>query len=584
MLRSHTCGQLTLEHQDQTIILCGWVDRIRDLGQLFFLSLRDRYGLTQCVWEEESSNIQSKKILETLKALQLEDCIQITGKVRKRAEKDIKTDMKTGSIDVLISSISILNACQSLPFQVKDQAEVGEDLRFKYRYLDLRRPKMQHNLEIRHKTIQATRSALCELGFLEIETPLLIRSTPEGARDFVVPSRLQPGKFYALPQSPQLYKQMLMISGCDRYFQFAPAFRDEDLRADRVPVHTQIDMEMSFVDEQDVFSAVEHYMKRVFKEVLNKDIKAPFIIMSYKEAMERFGCDKPDTRFGLELQTVTSLMQNKGFKVFDDAPCIRMIRIPKADAFSRKDIEQLEALAKKHKAKGLAWFKVTAGSLTGGCSKFFQANEKEIIKSLEAEDGDLLLFLADRYDVCCKALSQVRLTLGKHFKLIDETLFNFLWVSEFPLFEWNEDRQAFDAMHHLFTQPHPEDLSYLDSDPSKVRGRLYDLVLNGVELCSGSIRINTPQMQQKVLDIVKMPKEEAQSKFGFLLEAFQYGAPPHGGSAVGLDRLVAILCGVDTIRDVIAYPCNNHGIFLLDGSPASLSDEQLKELKLTHTI
>ncbi len=577
MLRSHTCGELDLSHKNSNVELCGWVDQHRDIGQLFFLSLRDRYGATQCVFETSDEN---SKTLIDLKKLSYEDCLKVCGRVRERSEKDKKANMATGMVELVIESFEVLNPSKVLPFQVRDDISVSDDLRFKHRYIDLRRPKMQKNLQIRHQVIQATRSALNELNFLEVETPLFIRSTPEGARDFVVPSRTNPGKFYALPQSPQLYKQMLMISGCDRYFQFAPAFRDEDLRADRVPVHTQIDMEMSFVEEKDVYHAVESYMGRVFKEVKGIELNTPFHIMPYKEAMERFGIDKPDTRFGYELKTVTELAQTLDFGVFQNAECVRCLVVPEGDKFSRKDIDAYTKKAGVYGAKGLAWSRLKDGKFSGGVAKFLNAKPADFIETLGLDNDFLVMFVADSYNTCCAALAHIRLDIGQKLGAIDEYKFNFLWVNEFPLFEWDEDRQAYNAMHHLFTQPMDEDMKYLDSDPSKVRGKLYDLVLNGVELCSGSIRINRPEIQKTVLDIVKMPREEAESKFGFLLEAFEYGAPPHGGSAVGLDRLVAILCGESSIREVIAYPCNNNGVFPLDGSPASVDLPQLEELGL----
>lgn len=579
MLRTHTNGELRAQHVDQTTKLCGWVDRGRDIGQLYFLSLRDRYGITQCVYETSKTD---DPILEKLKGLANEFCVQVTGKVRHRTEKDVNKDMPTGEIEVVIEAIEVLNEAPVLPFQVRDDLSVSDDLRLKHRYLDLRRPKMQKNLQIRHQTIQAAREALCELGFLEIETPLLVRSTPEGARDFVVPSRTHPGKFYALPQSPQLYKQMLMISGMDRYFQFAPAFRDEDLRADRVPVHTQIDMEMTFVEEKDVFSAVEKMVSSIFKKVRNIDLKAPFTIMPYAEAMDRFGNDKPDMRFGMELNTVTDLVKNLEFKVFSEAECVRCIVVEAGEKVSRKEIDgNLLAAAKVYGAKGLAWTRAKDGVLSGGVGKFLEPVSQELIDQLDVRDGNLLLFVADRYKTCCAALSAVRLALGKQLDLIDQNEHAFLWVNDFPLFEQDEESGRWIAMHHLFTHPKLSDMEYLDTEPGKVRGQLYDLVLNGVELLSGSIRINRASLQQKILDIVEMPAEEARNKFGFLLDSFDYGAPPHGGSAMGLDRLVTILCGEDSIREVIAYPCNNQGIFPLDGSPAHCDPHQLEELHLT---
>jgi aspartyl-tRNA synthetase len=578
MLRTHTAGELTRKNDGERVRLCGWVDHLRDIGQLVFVTLRDRYGVTQCVFETADAN---SPLLKDLKGLANEYCIQVHGHVRLRAEKDRKTDYPTGEVELMIESLVILNESKELPFQVRDEVIASDDLRLKYRYLDLRRPKMQKNLLIRHQVIQATRDSLSAMGFLEIETPILVRSTPEGARDFVVPSRTHPGKFYALPQSPQLYKQMLMISGCDRYFQFAQAFRDEDLRADRVPVHTQIDMEMTFVEEGDVFHAVETYMTNVFDKIKGIKLKPPFRIMPYSEAMERFGCDKPDLRFGLELTTMTELAKKTDFAVFKDAACVRCIVVPSTEAISRKDIEgELTAAAKIYGAKGLAWTKITAGKVTGGVGKFLEPVEADLLNLLGTKADSLLLFVADSYNVCCSALSAVRLKLGAKLNLIDHSRYEFLWVNNFPLFEWDEEKKAFNAMHHLFTMPKQEDLKYLDSDPGRVRGQLYDLVLNGVELLSGSIRINRPDLQRKVIDIVGMPEAEAMSKFGFLLESFSYGAPPHGGSAVGLDRLVAILCGESAIREVIAYPCNNTGIFPLDGSPAPLNPIQLKELKL----
>ncbi|SMF28807.1 aspartate--tRNA ligase [Pseudobacteriovorax antillogorgiicola] len=578
MLRTHTAGQLTEQDVNKTVTLAGWVDRVRDLGQLFFLNLRDRYGLTQCVYESSDSNDST---MSSLKSLANEYCVQVTGAVRKRNAKDINSELSTGAVEIVIETVKVLNTSEVLPVQVRDDINVSDDLRLKYRYLDLRRSRMQKNMQTRHKTLQAARDALCEMGFLEIETPLLIRSTPEGARDFVVPSRLHPGKFYALPQSPQLYKQMLMISGMDRYFQFAPAFRDEDLRADRVPVHTQIDMEMSFVDQEDVHHAVETMMKRIFKDVKGVELEDKFLAMPYAEAMERFGNDKPDMRFAMELKTITEQAKQTDFKVFAEAESVRCIVIEEGSQVSRKDIDTtLLDKAKIYGAKGLAWTRVKDGELSGGVGKFLAPLKDTLMSLDDVKEGTLILFVADSYKVACAALSAVRLELGKKLDLIDHSEYKFLWVNDFPLFEQDDESGKWIAMHHLFTHPKDEDMQYLDSDPSKVRGKLYDLVLNGVELLSGSIRINTPELQQKVLDIVEMPREESEGKFGFLMNAFKYGAPPHGGSAVGFDRLVALLCGEDSIREVIAYPCNNQGIFPLDGSPAEASPDQLEELQI----
>lgn len=579
MHRTHTLGELTENNINESVILSGWVDRVRDIGGLVFISMRDRYGVTQCIFESEDTK---HKLWSEIKGLSLEDCIKINGTVRSRNEKDKRSDSVTGKIEVFISKIEILTKCAELPFQVKDEAIASDELRLKYRYLDLRRPKMQRHLEIKHQIVQAVREELTSKNFLEIETPVLVRSTPEGARDFVVPSRVHPGKFYALPQSPQLYKQMLMISGCDRYFQFATAFRDEDLRADRVPAHTQVDMEMAFVEQEDVFEAVEGYMKNVFSKVKNIDLKTPFPHITFKEAMDRFGCDKPDLRFGLELKTVTEIVKGKGFKVFDNAESIRTIVVDNADEISRKEIEgPLLELCKIHGAKGLAFTRVKNNEFSGGIAKFVKDDFDSLSEFLGAKEGSLLLFIADTYEVACKSLSAVRLSLSKKLNLCNPEEFNFVWVVDFPLFEWDEDRKAYNAMHHLFSQPMEEDIPYLDTDPGKVRGQLYDLVLNGVELASGSIRINQIEIQKKILDIVQMPAEEAESKFGFLLNSFKYGAPPHGGTGLGLDRLAAILCGVDSIKEVIAFPCNNQGIFPLDDSPQPLDEHQLKDLNLT---
>ncbi len=579
MLRSQTCGDARPIHDGKSVTLCGWVDRYRDIGQIYFLTLRDRYGVTQCVYELGTGNDQ---IMADLRTLRFETCVQISGTVRLRREKDINHEQATGAVELVITSVNILNqAPQELPFQVRDDQNVASDIRLKYRYLDLRRAKMQRNLKVRHDIIQIVRDVFNSLGFLEIETPLLIRSTPEGSRDFVVPSRVHPGTFYALPQSPQLYKQMLMISGCDRYFQFAQAFRDEDLRADRVPVHTQIDMEMTFVEEQDVFSVVESYLNPVFKKLKGVEIPQTFPIVSYAEVMEKYGIDKPDRRFGLELVTVTGWAKSIDFPVFQEAESVRALCIDKGSEFSRKEIDELTELAKKYGAKGLAWAKWNGSEFSGGISKFLNSNQaiKEIFN---LTNDSVLFFVADKYEKACAALAQIRLYAGRKFELIDRSKYDFLWVNKFPLFEWNEERGAYDAMHHLFTHPLAEDMKWLDSEPGKVRGQLYDLVLNGVELISGSIRINRPELQRKILNIVKMPEEEAESKFGFLMRAFEYGAPPHGGCAMGLDRLTAIMCDEDSIREVIAFPCNNTGIFPLDGSPAPLDQKQLDELKLKH--
>ncbi len=577
MLRTHNCGELRKSDQKSQVTLCGWVDQVRDMGQLLFIVLRDRYGVTQCLVDKTDLK-EDSKLLKVTKSIGYEDCLQLTGHVRLRGDKDRNPKQATGEVELFVASIEVLNKSQTLPFPVRDDHQASDELRLKHRYLDLRRPKMQKNMMTRHLVIQAIRDVLVEQGFLEIETPLLIRSTPEGARDFLVPSRTHRGNFYSLPQSPQLYKQILMMSGCDRYFQFAPAFRDEDLRADRVPVFSQVDMEMTFVDEEDVFRSVESYVTHVFAKVRGETIEAPFPIMTYAKAMELYGSDKPDTRFGCEIQTVTELAKQTSFGVFQNAQCVRALVVEDGTEVSRKVIESWEAKAKNHGAKGLAWARLTGGKFTGGVSKFL--DPQSWTKALSLSEGALVLFVADSYQVACKALGAVRLEVGKHLNLIDKSAFNFLWVNEFPLFEWNPARDSFDASHHLFSQPRQEDLHWLDSDPGKVRGQVYDLVLNGVEILSGSIRICDPEIQQKVLDVVKMSREEARNKFGFLMDAMSYGAPPHGGSALGLDRFIALMCGEESIREVIAFPSNNTGIFPLDGSPGLVNPEQLEELGL----
>lgn len=584
MLRTHTCGELNKNHLGQKVTLCGWVLRIRDHGTLTFAHLRDRYGITQII----SDSTTDQKLHIEIKKLNREDCIKATGEVVARKPETINKDLATGEIEIKISEIEMLNKSKLPPFEIDDRTMISDDLRLKYRYLDLRRDRMQKNIILRHNAIGSVRKSMTELGFLEVETPLFVRSTPEGARDFVVPSRLYSGKFYALPQSPQLYKQLLMVSGFDRYFQFAPCFRDEDLRADRAFVHTQIDMEMTFVEEKDVFHAVEHYVKNLFQDVLGIKVKTPFKIMPYSMAMDKYGIDKPDLRFELELEDLTEIAKKSESKIFKDVigsgGIVKAITAKGCGKYSRKEIEALEEVAKIYGAQGLFYTKVAGNKLETGIAKFFcDATALELINHMNADDNDLILVVADKANVANASLGNIRNKLGKDLKLINKNEYQFLWVNNFPLFEYNEEAKKWDPMHHLFTMPLPDHLKYLDSDPGKIHGQLYDLVLNGVELLSGSIRINRPDIQKKVFDIIKMSEEEAKSKFGFLLEAFTYGAPPHGGCAMGFDRMVAIMAGEETIREVIAFPNNASGVYPIDGSPSWVSEEQLKELKLKIT-
>ncbi|GBF34262.1 aspartyl-tRNA synthetase [Desulfocucumis palustris] len=579
--RTHMCGALRPENVGQRVVLMGWVQKRRDHGGLIFVDLRDRSGLVQVVFSPDSSAESFAKA----GGVRNEYVLAVEGKVVPRPEGTENSALPTGRIDVICYGLRILNRAKTPPFYIEDGIDVDENLRLRYRYLDLRRPEMQLTLEMRHRTVKAVRDYLDQKGFLEIETPMLTSSTPEGARDYLVPSRVNPGRFYALPQSPQLFKQILMVAGMDRYFQIVRCFRDEDLRADRQPEFTQIDMELSFVDVDDVISLTEEMVVRICSEAIGLKPELPFPRLSYQEAMDRYGSDKPDTRFGLELADISDVALNCGFKVFSSAAAsgglVKGINAKGCGGFSRKDIDDLTAFASIYKAKGLAYFIVTAEGVKSPIAKFFGPQEIDtILTRLDAREGDLLLFVADSPGVAYAALGALRVHLAERLNLIPENLFNFLWVTDFPLLDYDQEEQRFVAMHHPFTSPREEDLGLLESDPGNVRARAYDLVLNGIEVGGGSIRIHRRDIQEKMFKAIGFTPEEAVDKFGYMLEAFEYGTPPHGGIAFGLDRLVMLLAGRKTIRDVIPFPKTQSAACLMTGAPGPVDPVQLKELHI----
>ena len=581
MKRTATCGELTKAREGENVTLNGWVHRTRDHGGIHFISLRDRYGVTQIVVDEDAA----ETLKNTAKDLRREYCIAVQGRVRARPESMVNTEMATGDIEVAADTLQILTTCEPLPFAVDERSEAKEELRLTYRYLDLRSFSMQRKIKLRADATFAVREYLTGRGFMEIETPSMIKSTPEGARDFLVPSRIHPGRFYALPQSPQLFKQILMVSGFDRYFQIAHCFRDEDARGDRQPEHTQIDMEMSFVSKEEVFEVVEGMMAHVFKEALDIDLEIPFKRLSYKDAMNLYGSDKPDLRYDMEMQDFSDFAEKSGFNAFKnvvkDGGSAKLLVAPDCGGYSRKEIDKLESAAKVYGAKGLAWMKVTDEGLDGGVSKFFADQSAEILKSFGAKSGDLLLMVADEWDTACTSLGAVRSALGRKLDLNDPSLFKFAWVVDFPLFEWNEEGNRWEAAHHMFTMPQEQFLDEtLEKNPGEVMGDLYDLVCNGYELASGSIRIHDPEIQRRIFNIVGFSEEEAERRFGFLLKAFQYGPPPHGGIAPGLDRLVMLMAGEESIKEVIAFPKNNVGVSPMDDSPSEVDEDQLKDLHI----
>jgi aspartyl-tRNA synthetase len=577
MYRTHTCGELREEHIGQTITLAGWVQRIRDLGGMSFIDLRDRYGITQLVTNENTP----AEVTGVLEQLGREFVIQATGTVRERSSKN--KNMATGDVEIELTWLKVLSPSAVPPFTIQDDTDGGDDLRMKYRYLDLRRSAVRKNMELRAQMAHAVRSYLTENGFIETETPVLIKSTPEGARDFVVPSRMNPGEFYALPQSPQIFKQLLMVAGFDKYFQIVKCFRDEDLRADRQPEFTQIDCEMSFVEQEDVLNAFEGLTKYTFKKVLNVEVEN-FPRMPYSTAMEKYGSDKPDIRFEMLLHDITDLAQGKGFGIFDSAEYIGAICAKGCAEYSRKQIDELTDWVKRPQigAKGIVYVKyIGDGSFKSSVDKFYSAEDlKTWAGTLGAEPGDLILVLSGDKAKTMDAIGTLRLEMGNRLGLRKKGTYKPLWVVDFPLLEWDEDSKRFFAMHHPFTSPKPEDIALLDTDPGKVRANAYDLVINGVEIGGGSVRIYDSELQAKMFDVLGFTPEQAKAQFGFLMNAFKYGAPPHAGIAFGFDRLVSLFAGLDSIRDVIAFPKNNSGRDVMNDSPAPIEKEQLDELYL----
>ncbi len=578
MYRTHTCGELSIKDKGKKVTLSGWVQKSRDLGGLTFIDLRDRYGITQLAF-----NMETNKVLcEKARKLGREYVVQVTGKVEERSNKNLK--LPTGEIEILVEELNILNESQVPPFTIEAETDGGEDLRMKYRYLDLRRVEVRKNLELRHQMAQEIRKYMNDQGFLEVETPVLIKSTPEGARDFVVPSRMNPKQFYALPQSPQTFKQLLMVAGFDKYFQIVKCFRDEDLRADRQPEFTQIDCEMSFVDRDDVLEAFEGLAKHLFKSVLDVEIENDFPKMPYWDAMENYGTDKPDIRFDMKLHELTSLVQNKGFKVFDAVEFVGGIKAEGCAEYSRKQLDELTKWVQRPQigAKGLVYVKYNKdGSFKSSVDKFFDQKALEgWAEMLKAKPGDLLLILAGNRFSTLEQLGELRLELANRLNLRDKKMYKPLWVVDFPLLEWDDETKRYYAMHHPFTSPVEEDIELLNTEPGKVRAKAYDLVINGVEIGGGSIRIHDRKLQELMFKQLGFTEEEARSQFGFLMNAFQYGAPPHGGIAFGFDRWVSLFAGLDSIRDVIAFPKNNAGRDVMIDSPSRISKEQLKELNL----
>jgi aspartyl-tRNA synthetase len=581
--RTHNCGELRKSDNGKKVVLQGWVGSRRDLGGLIFLGLRDRFGTTQVVINPESA---PKDVVKAAEAIRYEYVLEIEGSVAARPADQAKADQPTGEVEVHVDSLTVLNPAATPPFLVEDDTDASEDVRLKYRYLDLRRPRLQSILALRHRTAQAVRRYLSDSGFLEIETPFLTKSTPEGARDYLVPSRISKGQFYALPQSPQIFKQLLMVSGCDRYFQIVKCFRDEDLRADRQPEFTQVDIEASFFDRYRIFEVLDGLFAAVYKEIKGVDVKLPLEHISYHEAMTRYGSDRPDRRIPLELCELTEVFRGSAFKAFasvvEGGGSVMGLNAGSRE-LSRKDIDALEKTAKDLGAKGLAWIKVKADGWSGTIAKFLGDNEKsELLGAAKLKEGDTLMMVADeRLYYTCDALGGVRLALGKKLGLIDESKLDIFWVIDFPMLEWSSDEHRHMAVHHPFTAPHPDDLKLLDTDPGKARSLAYDIVVNGSEVGGGSIRIHDEKLQEKIFGILGIKKNEARAKFGFLLDALKFGAPPHGGIALGLDRLVMLLAGTDSIRDVIAFPKTASAADLMADSPSEVSKDQLEELGLS---
>ncbi|MEI5905719.1 aspartate--tRNA ligase [Bacillus spongiae] len=583
MSKRSYCGEVIEAHVGEKVFLQGWVQKRRDLGGLIFVDLRDRTGIVQTVFNPEVS----QEALEIAETIRNEFVLQIEGTVVKRAEGAINPSLKTGKIEVQVNHVRILNEAKTPPFIIENETDVSEDLRLKYRYLDLRRQDMLETFQMRHSVTKSIRQFLDENGFLDVETPMLTKSTPEGARDYLVPSRVHDGEFYALPQSPQIFKQLLMVSGFERYYQVARCFRDEDLRADRQPEFTQVDIEMSFMDQEEIITLMESMMEKMMKDVKGVDVSLPFPRMTYDEAMNRYGSDKPDTRFDMELINVGEVVKDSGFKVFASTITnggeVKLLNVKgAATEYSRKDIDGLTEFVSRYGAKGLAWLKVEAEGLKGPIAKFFSEEEQSgLLNASQGEAGDLLLFVADKKSVVADALGALRGKLGKELGLIDESKFNFLWVTDWPLLEYREEDNRYIAAHHPFTMPVREDIPLFESAPEDVKAIAYDLVLNGYELGGGSLRIFERDIQEKMFSVLGFTEEEAREQFGFLLEAFEYGTPPHGGIALGLDRLVMLLAGRTNLRDTIAFPKTASASCLLTNAPSEVSGEQLSELHLS---
>ncbi len=583
--RTEYCGLITEAYIGQEITIKGWINRRRDLGGLIFIHLRDREGIMQIVFNQE----KNAELFELAESMRHEYIIEATGTVVLREEDQVNPNIGTGTIELEVTEAAILAKAKTPPFTIDDDQPVADELRMKYRYMDLRKGRMMKNLKLRHQTTKAIRNYLDNEAFLDVETPYLTKSTPEGARDYVVPSRVYPGTFYALPQSPQLFKQLLMGAGVDRYYQVVRCFRDEDLRGDRQPEFTQVDLETSFMSAEEIQTLTEGMMQKVVKETLGQDIQVPFPRMSYDEAMGRFGSDKPDTRFGLELIDLQEFAQNTSFKVFQQAlengGQVKGLNLKaKADNFSRKDMDGLTDYIKQYGAKGLAWVKVTEEGLNGPVAKFFAEDSETLVAAMSAEPGDLLMFVADKKEVVAQSLGELRLKFGREFKMIDESKLDFLWVVDWPLLEYDEDEKRYVALHHPFTRPKEEDVQLMEEHPEQVRAQAYDIVLNGYEIGGGSLRINTREMQEKMFEALGFTPEEAEQQFGFLLGAFDHGFPPHGGLALGLDRLVMILAGETNIREVIAFPKNGKAFDPMTNAPSEVSDRQLNELSLRLTV
>jgi len=582
MRKRSLAGTLEKAHVDKNVLLKGWVQKRRDLGGLIFIDLRDQSGLVQVVFNPD----HSREALEIAETIRSEFVVEIEGTVLKRDEETVNPNMKTGEIEVIASSIDVLNKSKTPPFAIKEEPAAAEDLRLKYRYIDLRRSTLQETFRLRHQITQSVRNFLNAQGFLEMETPILTKSTPEGARDYLVPSRVHQGEFYALPQSPQLFKQLIMIGGFEKYYQIARCFRDEDLRADRQPEFTQIDIETSFMSSDEIMEMTEEMMQKLMKEVKGIDVDRPFPRLSYNEAMERFGSDKPDTRFGMEFIHVSDIVGNSSFKVFQSAiesgGIVSLLNVKgQASHYSRKDIDKLTDFVKVYGAKGLAWLKVEGNELKGPIAKFLSKEEKAALKDKAgAEDGDLLLFGADKKSIVYDSLGQLRLKLGRELDLIDESKFNYLWVTDWPLLEYDEEEKRYFAAHHPFTAPAEEDAADLLKDPQNIKANAYDLVLNGYELGGGSIRIHNREQQEMMFEVLGFSKKESEEQFGFLLEALEYGAPPHGGVALGLDRIVMLLAGRSNLRDTILFPKTASASDLLTNAPGIVSKEQLEELAI----